>query len=66
MTFEYYRIKRYATKKCDFIYFFNSFIILDLIYTGRKNSGICGFSIGPPLLMASYVKAISIDVITGK
>jgi hypothetical protein len=63
MTFEYYRIKRYETKKCEFV---NSSIILDPIYTSRKNSGICGFSIGPPLLVASYVKAIFIDVITGK
>jgi hypothetical protein len=66
MIFEYYRIKRYATKKCEFIYFFNSSIILDPIYTSRKNSGTCGFLIGPPLLMASCVKAISIDVIIGK
>jgi hypothetical protein len=53
MAFEYDQIRRYATMKCEFLYFFNSSIILDPIYTRRKNSGICGSSIGPPLLVAS-------------
>ena len=65
MVFEYNRIKRFATMKHEFVYFFNSSIILDLINVGRKNSGTCGSSIGPTLLVAC-VKAISIHVIIGK
>lgn len=66
MAFEYDRIKRFATMKREFVYFFNSSIILDPIKARRKNSGICGSSIGPTLLMSCCVKAISIHVITGK
>jgi hypothetical protein len=66
MALEYDRIKRFATIKLEFTYFFNSSIILDPIKARRKNSGTCGYSIGPTLLMACCAKAISIHVITGK
>ena len=66
MAFEYDGIKRFGTMKLEFVYFFNSSIILDLINVGRKNSGTCGSLIGPTLLVACCVKAISIHVITGK
>ena len=52
--------------KLEFVYFFNSSIILDLINVGRKNSGTCGSLIGLTLLVACYAKATSIHVITGK
>ena len=65
MSFEYDRLKRFATMKCEFIDFFNYAIILDPIKGCRTNSGICCSSIGPTLLVASCVKAISINVITG-
>jgi hypothetical protein len=48
--------------KREFVYFFNSFIILDPIKAVRKNSSICSSLIGPTLLV-SCVKAISIHVI---
>jgi hypothetical protein len=50
----------------ELVYFFNSSIIVDLIKAGRKNSETCGSSIGPTLLVACCVKAISIHVITSK
>jgi len=66
MTFEYDRIKRFATMKVEFIYFLNYSIILDHISTSRKNSSTCGFSIGLTLLVAYCAKAISIHVITSE
>ena len=66
MAFEYDRIKRFGTIKSKLVYFFNSSIIVEAISAGRKNSTICGFFIRPTLLVACYVKAISIHVITGK
>jgi hypothetical protein len=66
MAFEYDKIKRFATMKREFVYFFNSSIILDPIKAGRKNSSIRGSSIGPTLLTSCFVKVISIHVITGK
>jgi hypothetical protein len=66
MTFEYDRIKRFTTMKLEFIYFFNSSIIIDPIKVGHKNYGTCGCSIGPTLLVACCAKAISIHIITGK
>ena len=51
--------------KCEFIDFLNYAIILDPIKGCRTNAGICGSSIGPTLLVAFCVKAISIDIITG-
>lgn len=64
--FEYDRIKRFGTVKWKFVDFFNSSIIVEAISAGRKNSVVCGFSIGPTLLVACCVKTISIHVITGK
>jgi hypothetical protein len=66
MAFEYDRIKRFATMKLEFVYFFNSSIILDPIKARHKNSGACGFSIGLTRLVACCVKTISIHVITSK
>ena len=66
MAFKYDRIKRFMAMKCEFVYFFNSSIIIEPIKGGRENSGICGSSIGPTLLVSCCVKAISIHVITGK
>ena len=66
MAFKYDRIKRFAAMKREFVYFFNSSIIIEPIKGGRENSGICGSSIGPTLLVSCCVKAISIHVIIGK
>ena len=63
MELEYDRITRFATMKLQFIYFFNSSIILDPIKARSKNSRICGSSIRTPLLMSCCVKAISIHII---
>jgi len=65
MAFEYDRLKRFATMKYEFIDFFNYAIILDPIKACRTNSGICCSSIGPTLLVAFCVKAISIYIISG-
>jgi len=64
MAFEYDRLKRFATMKYEFIDFFNYAIILDPIKGCRTNSEICCSSIGPTLLVAFCVEAISIDIIT--
>ena len=48
----------------EFIYFFNSSIILDPIKALRKNFGIGGSLIGVTLLVPYCVKVISIHVIT--
>ena len=66
MAFKYERIKRFAAMKREFVYFFNTSIIIEPIKGGSENSGICGSSIGPTLLVSCCVKAISIHVITGK
>jgi hypothetical protein len=65
MTFEYDRNKIFATMKCEFVYVFNSSIIVHPILAGRENSGIDGFPVRPPLLVPCCVKAIYIHVITG-
>jgi hypothetical protein len=66
MRFKYHWSKRFRTMKIEFIYFFNSSIILDLLKTRRKDSRTCGFSIGPTLLVACYAKTVSTDVIPRK
>ena len=66
MAFKYDRIKRFAAMKREFVYFFNSSIIIEPIKGVRENSDICGSSIGPTLLVSCCVKTISIHVITGK
>jgi hypothetical protein len=50
--------------KIEFIYFFDSSRILDLIKVGRKDSRTCRFSIGSTLVVACCAKTVSIDVIT--
>jgi hypothetical protein len=52
--------------KCEFVYFFDSSVVLELIVSWHKDSGICGSSIWPTLLMSCCVEAISIHVITSK
>jgi hypothetical protein len=52
--------------KIEFIYFFNSSIILDLVKPRHKDSRTRGFSIGPTLVVACRAKTISIDVIPRK
>ena len=66
MAFEYDWIKRFATMKHEFVYFFKSSIVLVPINAWRKNFGICGSSIGLTLLVACCVKVIAIHIITGK
>lgn len=66
MTFEYDWFQSFGTMKREFVYFFDSSIVLDPIVSWGKNSGICGSSIGPTLLVPCCVKAISIHVISGK
>jgi hypothetical protein len=63
MIFEYDRIKRFGTIKTEFVYFFNSSIILDPIKARSKNSSIYGLSIGSTCLVACCRKTISIHVI---
>ena len=50
----------------ELVYFFNCAIIVLLLSAGRNYSGIHGLCIGPALLIACCVKAISIHVITNK
>jgi hypothetical protein len=49
--------------KIEFIYFFDSSKIIDLIKAGRKDSRTCCFSIGPTLVVVCCAKTVSIDVI---
>jgi hypothetical protein len=49
--------------KTEFIYFFNSPIILDVVKPRHKDSRTRGFLIGPALVIACYAKTVSIDVI---
>ena len=66
MAFENNGSQWYGTMKLEFVYFFNSFVILDSILTWRKNAGICGSSIGLTLLVSHCVEAISVHVINVK
>jgi hypothetical protein len=52
--------------KIELIYFFNSFIILDLIKPRRKDSRTHGVSIGSTLVVACCAKMVSIDIIPRK
>ena len=63
MAFENDWSERYRTLKLEFVYLFNSFVILDSILTWRKNVGISGSSIGSTLLVSYCVEAISVHVI---
>jgi hypothetical protein len=49
--------------KIEFIYFFDSSKILDLIKAGRKDSRTCYFSIGLTLVVVCCAKTVSIDLI---
>ena len=66
MTFENDWSERYRTIKLEFVYFFNSSVILDSVLTWRKNAGISGSSIGSTVLVSHCVEAISIHVINVK
>jgi len=66
MAFEYDRFQRFRPMKHEFVYFFDSSIVLEPIVSYCKNSGICGSSIGPTLLVLCCVKAISIHIISSK
>jgi hypothetical protein len=63
MTFEYNWSKRYGTIKIEFIYFFDSSKIIDIVKAGRKDSRTCCFPIGPTLVVVCCAKAVPIDVI---
>jgi hypothetical protein len=49
--------------KIEFIYFFDSSKIIDLVKAGRKDSRTRCFSIGPTLVVVYCAKMVSIDVI---
>ena len=59
MAFEDDWSERYRTMKLEFVYFFNSFVILD-------SAGISGSSIGSTLLVCHCVEAIFVHVINVK
>jgi hypothetical protein len=63
MTFEYHWSKRFATIKIEFIYFFDSSKIIDIIKAGRKDSRTRCFPIGPTLVVVCCAKTVSIDII---
>jgi hypothetical protein len=53
----------FGTMKIEFIYFFNSSIILDLVKPRRKNSRTRCFTIGLTSVIACCAKMVSINVI---
>jgi hypothetical protein len=63
MTFEYHWSKRFGTIKIEFIYFFDSSKIIDIVKAGRKDFRTHCFSIGPTLVVVCCAKTVSIDVI---
>jgi hypothetical protein len=63
MTFEYHWSKRFGTIKIEFIYFFDSSKIIDIVKAGRKDSRTRCFPIGPTLVVVCCAKTVSIDVI---
>jgi hypothetical protein len=63
MTLEYHWSKRFGTMKNEFIYFFDSSKIIDLVKVGRKDSRTRCFLIGPTLVIVCCAKMVSIDVI---
>ena len=66
LAFEYDWLRCFFTMEFELVYFFNCAIIVLLLLTGRKYSGIGGPWIGPTLLITCCVKAISIHVISVK
>jgi hypothetical protein len=63
MTFEYHWSKRFGTMKIEFIYFFDSSKIIDIVKAGRKDSRTRCFSTGPTLVVVYCAKTVSMDVI---
>jgi hypothetical protein len=63
MTFEYHWSKRFGTMKIEFIYFFDSSKIIDIVKARRKDSRTRCFLIAPTLVVVCCVKTVSIDVI---
>jgi hypothetical protein len=63
MTFEYHWSKRFGTMKIEFIYFFDSSEIIDIVKAGCKDSRTRCFLIGPTLVVVCCAKTVSIDVI---
>jgi hypothetical protein len=49
--------------KIEFIYFFNSSKIIDLVKAGRKDSRTRCFSIGLTFVVACCAKTVSIDIL---
>jgi hypothetical protein len=49
--------------KIEFIYFFDSSKIIDIVKVGRKDSRTCCFPIGPTLVVVCCAKMVSIDAI---
>ena len=66
MAFENDWSERYRTMKLEFVYFFNSSVILDSVLTWRKYARISGSLIGSTLLVSHCVEAISVNVINVK
>jgi hypothetical protein len=64
MTFEYHWSKRFGIIKIEFIYFFDSSKIIDIVKAGCKDSRTRCFPIGSTLVVVCCAKAVSIDVIS--
>jgi hypothetical protein len=62
MTFEYHCSNRFGTIKIEFIYFFDSYKIIDLIKVGRKDCRTCCFLIELTLVVVCCAKTVSNDV----
>jgi hypothetical protein len=61
MTFEYHWNERFGIMKIEFIYFFDSSKIIDLVKTRRKDSITRCFSIGPTLVVVCCAKTCIIS-----
>jgi hypothetical protein len=63
MTFEYHWSKRFGTIKFEFIYFFDSSKIIDIVKAGRKDSITRCFPIGSTFVVVCCAKMVFLDVI---
>jgi hypothetical protein len=63
MAFEYHWSKRFGTIKNEFIYFFDSSKIIDIVKARRKDSRTRCFLIRSTLVVVYCAKTVSIDVI---
>jgi hypothetical protein len=63
MTFEYHWSEGFGTIKIEFIYFFDSSKIINIVKVGRKDSRTHCFLIESTLVVVCCAKTISIDVI---